>query len=189
MLVGTWPAIHKPAGQAALWTPRQAEGIHRMTKVRWFQISLALAVLGLGTLVYLLDRPPGLTALPESVTLFRPAVRHFGALGQSLPAFAHVLAFSLLTMALVGGGRRGAITACTAWFGVDTAFEFGQHPTIAAKLVHLIPSWFEAIPILNRTDHFFLYGTFDPLDLLSIALGALAAYVVAQRVRFKEDQP
>jgi hypothetical protein len=159
-----------------------------MTRIRWFQVSLALAALGLGALVYLIDRPPGVTALPESMTLFQPTVRLFGALGQSLPAFAHVFAFSLLTIALVGGGRGRAIGACVGWFLVDAAFELGQHPTIAPKLAHLIPSWFATIPILNRTDHFFRYGTFDPLDLLFIALGALAAYVVVQRMRLMEDQ-
>lgn len=159
-----------------------------MTRVRWFQVGLALAVLGLGALVYLIDRPPGLTALPESVTLFQPTVRFFGPVGRSFPAFAHVFAFSLLTIALVGGGRGTTLGACIGWFLVDTAFELGQHPNVAPKLTQLIPSWFGAIPILNRTDHFFRYGTFDPLDLLSIALGALAAYFVVQRMRFKEDQ-
>jgi hypothetical protein len=156
-----------------------------MTRGRWFQVSLALLALGLGTLVYMLDRPPGTTALPESITLFQPTVKFFGALGQSLPAFAHVFAFSLLTVAFIGGGRRSAIAACSGWLLVDAAFELGQHPTIAPKLAHLTPTWFEVIPILNRTDGFFRYGTFDPLDLLFIALGALAAYIVAQRTQVR----
>jgi hypothetical protein len=164
-------------------------GKHRMTRIRWFQVGLALAVLGVGVLVYLLDRPPGLTALPESITFFQPTVRFFGVMGQSLPAFAHVFAFSLLTVALIGGGRGTTIGACTGWFLVDAAFELGQHPTIAPKLAHLTPTWFKAIPILNRTEHFFLHGTFDPLDLFSIALGALAAYIVVRRMQFREDQP
>ena len=166
-----------------------AGGKRRMARIRWFQVSLALAALGLGALVYLIDRPPGLTALPESITLFQPTARFFGALGQSLPAFAHVFGFSLLTIALVGGGRGMTIAACTGWFLVDIAFELGQYPAIATRLASLTPSWFEAIPILNRTDDFFRYGTFDPLDLTFITFGALAAYVVAQRMRFKEDQP
>jgi hypothetical protein len=166
-------------------TPRHTENERRMTRGRWFQVSLALIALGLGTLVYMLDRPPGTTALPESITLFQPTVKFFGALGQSLPAFAHVFAFSLLTIALVGGGRGVTIGACTSWFLVDTAFELGQYPAIATRLAHFVPTWFETIPILNRTNHFFRYGTFDPLDLLSIALGALAAYVVAQRTQVR----
>jgi hypothetical protein len=147
----------------------------------WWQLGLGLAALGLGVLVYVLDRPPGLTALPESLTLFQPTVTFFGAVGQALPAFAHVFAFSLLTLALLGGGRRAAMTICTSWFLVDAAFELGQHPTLAAELARFAPSWFEGIPILHRTDDFFLYGTFDPFDLVAIALGALTAYWVMQR--------
>ena len=169
--------------------PAQLEDKRRMTRIRWFQVTLALTTLCLGTLVYVIDRPPGVTALPESITLFQPTVRFFGAVGRSLPAFAHVFAFSLLTVALIGGGRGKAIGACAGWFLVDTAFELGQYPTIASKLASLTPTWFQAIPILNRTDHYFRYGTFDPVDLLFIALGALAAYVVVQRMQFKEDQP
>jgi hypothetical protein len=151
----------------------------------WPQIYLALAALGLGVLVYVVDRPPGATALPESITLFQPTVRFFGTVGQSLPAFVHVFAFSVLTMALLGSRHRVAIAVCTGWFLVDTAFELGQHPTINAELAKLIPSWFEAIPILDRTDQLFRYGAFDPLDLLSIALGAFAAYVVTQRTQLR----
>jgi hypothetical protein len=146
---------------------------------------LGLAALGLGVLVYVVDRPPSLTALPESITLFEPTVTFFGAVGQSLPAFAHVFAFSLLTMALLGGGRRTAITVCAGWFLVDTASELGQHPAIAASLAGLTPSWFEAIPILHRTDDLFRYGTFDPLDLVSIALGVFAAYLVMQLTQLR----
>lgn len=142
-----------------------------------------LAVLGVGVLVYIIDRPPGLTALPESLTLFQPTVTVFGAVGQSLPAFAHVFAFSLLTVALLGGGRRTVIAACSGWFLVDAAFELGQHPAIATKLASLTPSWFEAIPILHRTNDFFLSGTFDAFDLFAMALGALTAYGVMHRTR------
>lgn len=151
-----------------------------VTTFCWPQICIGLVALGLGILVYVIDRPPGLTALPESLTLFQPTVRFFGAVGQSLPAFAHVFGFSLLTMALLGRGPGAAIAVCGGWALVNAAFELGQHPTIADELTRLIPSWFERLPILDRTQSFFSYGTFDSLDLLSIAIGALAAYVVKE---------
>ena len=113
----------------------------------------------------------------------RSGATPFGAVGQSLPAFAHVFAFSLLTIAVLGGGRRTAIVACSGWFLVDAAFELGQHPTLAAELARFIPSWFEGIPILHRTDDFFLAGTFDAFDLVAMALGALTAYWVMQRTQ------
>ena len=163
----------------------QARVRPRVEVLPWPQICLALAALALGVLVYVVDRPPGLTALPDSITLFQPTVSFFGAVGQSLPAFVHVFAFSVLTAALLGGGRCAAITVCTAWFLVDAAFELGQHPATNAELAKLIPSWFEAIPVLDRTDDLFRYGTFDPLDLLSIILGAFAAYALTQRTQLR----
>lgn len=153
-----------------------------VTRNRWFQLWLSLAVLGLGVLVYVIDRPPGLTALPESLTLFQPTVTVFGVLGQSLPAFAHVFAFSLLTVALLGGGRCTALAACSGWFLVDAGFELGQHPVLAPMLAGFTPSWFEGIPFLHRTNDFFLSGTFDAFDLFAMALGAVAAYVLTQRM-------
>ncbi len=156
-----------------------------MARTRWFEIGIALAALGLGALVYVLDRPPGLTALPQHLTLFKPTITVFGSLGQMLPAFVHVFAFSLLTMALIDGGRRVAILVCGGWFLVDSAFELGQYPAVATALGRFVPSWFEHLPILERTEGFFQSGTFDPLDLLAIALGAFAAYVVMQRTQLR----
>ena len=105
----------------------------------------------------------------------------FGVVGHSLPTFAHVFAFCLLTAALLAVGTEAAITVCLGWFLVDVAFELGQHSALAPALSTLIPPWFAHLLILNQTDSYFLDGTFDPLDLLAIALGALAAYVVIQR--------
>lgn len=143
---------------------------------------IGLTALLLGTLVYLIDRPPGETALPDSLNLYGHVPTLFGAVGQNLPAFAHVFAFSLATAALLGNGRYVALGASATWFIVNLAFELGQHPAIAPGLVQLIPARFENIPILARTQGYFLYGTFDLLDLLFIALGALAAYLVMQRI-------
>jgi hypothetical protein len=146
---------------------------------------VGVAVLATGAAVYILDRAPELSLVGSTVSIFHLKVAAFGAMGQNLPSFAHVFAFSLLTLSLLGGGRRAAMAVCSGWFLVDAAFELGQHPTLAAKLAGLTPSWFEAIPILHRTEDFFLSGTFDAFDLLSIALGALAAYVVTQRTQLR----
>jgi len=138
----------------------------------------ALVVLSLGTLLYVLARPsdqvPVLSALNVSHLL--PAV--VGGLGSSLPTFAHVFAFSLLTAVLLDGGRRVCLAACLAWFFVDTAFEVAQHRHIGASIAEVIPDWFEAVPILDQAGSYFVAGIFDPWDLMSIALGAGAAYVL-----------
>jgi hypothetical protein len=110
--------------------------------------------------------------------LFSPV---FGQIGGSLPAFSHAFAFSLLTAALMGRTRGAAAGACLGWLLVDSVFELGQHPAVSGKLARAMPPGLESLPILGRAGDFFLAGTFDWKDLLSIALGALVAYGVIRR--------
>jgi hypothetical protein len=147
-----------------------------MKKVTRIELLLGVAALALGTLVYLIDRPPGETALPDSVNVYGILPALFGAIGESLPAFTHVFAFSLLTAACLGNGRYVAVGACATWLLVDTAFELGQHPSLAPYVAVAVPEWFQQIPILGRTAGYFLNGTFDPWDLVAIFAGTLAAY-------------
>jgi hypothetical protein len=154
-----------------------------MGKTAQSQLALALGTLLLGTLVYLLDRPADQAFVPSALSLFEETPRVFGRLGHNLPAFTHVLAFSLLTVALLGSGKRTAFTICSGWMAINAAFELGQHPALAPTLATLIPPRFFHIPILDKTQGYFLHGTFDPWDLLAIALGGLTAYVAIQKTR------
>jgi hypothetical protein len=157
----------------------------RVTSHRSLQIWLGLAVLSLGVFVCVIDRLPALMALPESIPLFQPTVGLLGMVSRSLPAFVHVFAFSVRTAAFMGNRRYAALGASATWFLISSAFEFGQRSAIARRLVELMPSWLQKIPILDRSDAFFRHGTFDPLGLLSIVLAAFAIYVVIQRTQFR----
>jgi len=42
----------------------------------------------------------------------------------------------------------------------------------------IIPDWFEGIPFLENTRNYFQRGTFDMADLVAIAVGTAAAYVI-----------
>ena len=141
-------------------------------------VAIGVAALFLGTLVYFVDRPPNLIFVPSDISLFHHTPKVFGVIGHSLPTFAHVFAFSLLLGTVLGDTKKTRIIVCLGWFTVDSLFELGQHPQVSELLLNLIPQWCEKIPLLYKTDSYFLYGTFDPLDMLSIALGALAAYAV-----------
>ena len=156
-----------------------------MRKVTHIELVLGVAALALGTLVYVSDRPPGGTALPDSINLYGILPALFGAIGHSLPAFAHVFAFSLLTAACLGSGRYVTVAACATWLLVDTGFELGQHPSLAPYLAAAVPGWFQEIPILGRAAGYFVNGTFDLWDLAAIFAGTLAAYatltLIAQR--------
>ncbi len=138
-----------------------------------------LTALGLGSLLYLLDRPVDRTYfIPQFLAdAAQPngGASLFGSLGQQLPTFLHVFAFCLLTAALLRVGVRGSIAICSGWLIIDAAFEIGQHPDIAPVLAQWMPDWFSAAPVLENTAGYFLHGRFDPYDLVSIAAGALLA--------------
>lgn len=142
------------------------------------RIVIGLAALGLGLLVYLVDRRP-----EQTYFLLRLGVPHnlptggspvFGLLGQNLPAFLHVFAFTLITGGILGCGMKGSMLVAASWLLTDAVFELGQRFPAWAEA--LIPQWFDSLPVLESARLFFRAGTFDPLDLIAMALGALAAY-------------
>ena len=143
---------------------------------QWVRAAVGALVLAVGTLVYLFDWPAEQMPIQSAVSLGDVTPVIFGAAGGSLPTFAHAFAFSLLTAAWLGGGDRAGLWACLTWFGSDTAFELGQQPQIAERLVECLPGWFESLPVLAQADSYFLSGTLDAWDLASIGLGAAAAY-------------
>jgi len=145
----------------------------------WPLVIAAFSVLVVGSLVYLLDRPADSVPFFSAISLHGLSPGLFGRIGEHLPTFCHVFAFSLLTASWWGGGQRVALTACLFWFGIDTAFEAGQHAEVADHLVRLLPGWFKHLPILRHADAYFLSGTFDVWDLISIAAGAAAAFLLA----------
>ncbi len=138
---------------------------------------LATALLVLGVLVYALDRGATAYFLPDWLARATgPAV--FGTLGAHLPTFVHPFAFALITAAVLRPGPRGLLLVCSAWFAIDCAFEVGQWSPLGERIAASVPAWFNGIPVLEATGTYFSRGTFDPLDILSIALGVVCAYVV-----------
>lgn len=145
----------------------------------WWEVALAGTALVVGSLVYMLDRPPDSAAFFSAISLSQRVPGVFGSVGDSLPTFVHAFSFSILTALCLGPGKRAFFSACATWFAIDCAFEIGQHPQIAGHLVPFIPHWFERLPLLEHADSYFVGGTFDPWDLVSIAAGATAAYFVS----------
>lgn len=143
------------------------------------QILLGVIALGFGVLLYLFDRPPSqVYFIPAEISLYQGSTSLFGGIGNHLPTFLHVFAFALITSGVLACERRGALWVCVFWFVVDALFEVGQHPAVAARIVSVIPSWFAKVPLLENAASYFERGSFDIFDLLSIFLGALAAYGV-----------
>ncbi len=142
------------------------------------RIAIGLAAVGVGVLVYLVDRRP-----EDTYFLFRIGVTHtpfagaapvFGFLSQNLPAFLHVFAFILITGGILACRKKGALIVALSWSLTDAVFELGQRFPASAEI--FIPQWFDTLPVLESARSYFRAGRFDPLDMIAIAFGALAAY-------------
>ena len=151
-----------------------------MQRINKTQILIGVIGLLIGSLVYLIDRPPDQTyfvySSPINISLSNVIPNVFASIGNSLPEFIHVFSFILITAGLIFCQKRGYLIICLSWFLVDCAFELGQKfNNLALKI---IPDWFAGIPFLENTENYFLQGTFDFIDLAAIALGTIIAYFV-----------
>jgi hypothetical protein len=156
------------------------QSLQKMRSVNKIQILIGVTALLVGSLVYLIDRPPDQTYFVHTssinISLHTALPNLFGLIGNSLPAFIHVFSFVLLTAGFVSYRKRGYLIICLCWFLVDCAFELGQK--FSSWSLKMIPDWFAGIPLLGNTESYFLQGTFDFTDLAAIALGAIIAYFV-----------
>lgn len=138
----------------------------------------AIGALGIGVLVYVFDRQPEFVYfLPAWLSLNNITSGIFGDIGYYLPTFIHVYVFILLTVIIAVPSIAKLVPVCLAWFTFDALFEFAQIDTIAQWVAAHTPAWFIGIPFLENTSNYFLLGTYDPIDLLSITAGTIAAYI------------
>jgi len=141
---------------------------------------IAISALFVGALVYVYDRQPEFVYfLPAWLSFENQTVSFFGKIGNYLPTFIHVYAFILLTVVVTVPTATKLIPVCLAWFSLDSLFEFAQLNPIAQWIGNHIPIWFDGIPFVENTKNYFLMGTFDVFDLISIIVGTLAAYLTA----------
>lgn len=134
-----------------------------------------------GILVYLLDRQPSnIYFIPDWFNLEKTSSQVFGGIGYYLPTFIHTLAFILLTAAVVHPSRIQMIFICISWLVIEALFEVAQISLIAQWIANHVPSVFLGIPFLENTTAYFIHGTFDYLDLVSILAGAVTAYLATQ---------
>ena len=144
------------------------------------QILIGLSILLLGTLVYIVDRPPYQTYFVYksfiNISLHDALPSLFGFIGYSLPSFIHVFSLILITAGFLSCQKRGCIVICLCWFFVDITFELGQKCDVVISKI--IPSWFTRIPFLENTENYFLFGTLAFDDIAAIIIGSVMAYFV-----------
>ena len=146
-------------------------------KTQLIVATIGAAALLAGALLYLWGRPPGHVYLLDMAFPRRETSIPHGIVAGALPSFFHVYAFTLLTAALLASRPRSALLSGTIWFSVDALFEIAQHPALTRFLVPRLPAWFKGVPVLENVASYLKHGTFDPLDILALALGAVAAFL------------
>ena len=111
---------------------------------------LAAMLLTVGLLVYLFDRPADqIYFIPDGWEFADDTRLIFGSIGAHLPTFIHVLAFILISSALLA-----------PW---------------CLRIVDIVSGRFQGVPFLENTSRYFLAGMFDFLDLVSSAVGSVTA--------------
>jgi len=157
------------------------------TRSQIYPFLLAVVFLTFGLSVYLFDRPADrIYFVPDGWNLSLGNGQLFGAIGAHLPSFVHVAVFILITAAILAPWRFRIASICLLWFGIDSLFELAQHDVIAPRIAAIVPNWFDGKFFLENTTAHFLNGTFDLLDIVSIALGSVVAYLVLQTSRMQE---
>ena len=136
---------------------------------------LATLLLATGIAVYAIDRGSAVYFLSD-FTVTPAAGSVFGPLGHHLPTLLHTLAFVLITAAILRPWPRLLPAICATWFVVESLFELGQMAPFDSLIAAAVPAWFDRVHVLRITSDYFIQGTYDPLDILSIGIGAVIAY-------------
>ena len=147
---------------------------------------LAGFLLLLGAIVYAVDRGGNVYFLPDSLTHgeVNPVL---GSLAEHLPSLVHTLAFIAITTAVLWPWPRLLPVTCLSWLVIECAFELGQIDAIGDRIAASTPAWVHGVPVLEEIPDFFAQGTYDPLDVLAIGLGAIVAYLGLRYVYEKEQ--
>ena len=142
---------------------------------------LATLFLVAGIVVYLVDRGPAvffLAAWPFEPT----APELLGPLGDHLPTLIHPLVFILITAAVLRPWPRTLPLICAAWFTIECLFELGQMTPFDTHIAAAMSPWLDSAPTIQIAVDYFTRGTFDPLDIVSIAIGTVIAYLLVRRI-------
>jgi hypothetical protein len=140
---------------------------------------LAALLLVVGVLVYAIDRD-GAAYFLAGWNSGHARVELFGPLADHLPTFVHVLAIVLLTAAVLRPWPRLLPAVALGWFTVECLFELGQLSPFDARIAAALPAWLDDVPVLEASADYFINGTCDPFDILSIGLGAAVAFWIVR---------
>ena len=149
--------------------------------------AIGVVALATGGAVYVFARGAGAAyLLPDQLTR---SIVDIDTVAGLLPTFLHVVAFTLLTIAVVNPkSAQACIAIAFGWCAVNMLFEIGQHSSIAPIIAGTVPASFDAVPLLENLAPYFLNGTFDFADLMAAAVGAVASVGLVLWLRNMERQ-
>lgn len=158
---------------------------HAVSPINLKRFLIGMGALILGIMVYLIERPHGTFAfirfLPFDPAFLRQLSGPLKPFAGSLPDLAHIFSFILLTGSLTPQTRAWDVGLCLGWFGVEIAFELAQG--YGAEIAAILPHNLADQPIQRQIMAYLRQGTLDPLDLIGIFIGMIAAYWVLYRTR------
>jgi hypothetical protein len=159
-----------------------------MIAVKKGHLCLGVLFLFAGTIEYLAGRAREsvyfLEKLKGLLPTFTIAPHPYGWLGAFAPDFFHPLGFSLISMAFFKR-RSSRVLLCILWLVFDSLFEIAQR--YGRALSQHVPQWFSRVPFLENLASYLRNGTFDPYDLLAIALGSAAAFGIGELLSRKGE--
>jgi hypothetical protein len=146
-------------------------------RIEWLLFLPGVSALLLGLLMYIATRPCQQILLlhflpPMHITLPWSSI----ALVHSLPSFLHIYGFILMTAAVLPRRRDILLYICGFWLLLELLFEMGQQQQLAKAFAAALPPVFHQNAWLRVLPDYFVYGTFDPQDILLLVLGSLAAW-------------
>ena len=148
-------------------------------RTKWFYFCIACVSLCVGYTLYFLGRPgSSIFAIPDHFQHWISIQPLIADISGQLPSFLHGYALILLIFLVLGTSSKfNLYLSISLWATVEVLFEVGQHNLIKTSIINMIPDWFERVPVLDISDNYFPYGTFDPLDLMAIAIGSVCAWL------------
>ncbi len=141
------------------------------------QTLIGIAVILLGALVYLLDRPPWQTTwFPDYFSLYHLTPQIFGPLGGNLPSFFHVFGFGVLTAGIIARRKSSYCLICGLWTLVNVSFEFLQADMARGLISRISVNHVRAAGLFKWLQSYSLNAVFDIRDISAIVCGAICAY-------------
>lgn len=139
---------------------------------------IGLCALLLGLFMYIATRPCQQILFLQYLPLGQVSLPLAGIpMIHSVPSFLHVYGFILLTVAVLPKRSSYLRSICLFWLVLELFFEIGQQHDLALQITGHLPAWFyNSGWLLKVIPNYFLYGTFDPLDVVFLLLGVAAAW-------------